>query len=221
MTITSGPGNNLLRVQVYNYLQEQMRQGTLSPGSSIRVNTLIAELGISRTPLREALLLLQEQGFVTIQPQRGVKINLLTMDDVADIYEILSGIESRILLSVFPQLTQEHLATMISLNQEIEASMEAGDMVRHNQANIAFHNVFLQLSTNQRMRRYVEILKAQLYDFPRRDYGSRWNQRNLDQHSRLVELIRENRAREAADYLRDIHWAFDPPDAFTIIANDQ
>jgi len=218
MLSASTSGNHLLRVQVYNYLEQQMRLGNLEPGSSISVNTIIKELGVSRTPLREALLLLQEQGFVTIQPQRGVKINALTMDEVKDIYEILGGIESRIILSVFDNLRENEIGQMKALNDEIELALANGDIVSHNRANINFHGVFLGLSENQRMLRYVKNLKMQLYDFPRRDFGKKWNANNVHQHRKFVQLIEEGLALAAADYLRDIHWDFDPPDSFQIIS---
>lgn len=171
------PGNNLLRVQVYDYLEKQMRVGALEPGASISVNTLIKELGVSRTPLREALLLLQEQGFVSIQPQRGVRINELTLEDVRDIYEILGGIESRVILSVFKKLGSKEINQLKKLNKKIKLSLVANDIIAHNQANVDFHEVFLNLSTNQRLLRYVKNLKMLLYDFPRRDYGKQWNEK--------------------------------------------
>lgn len=210
-------GNNLLRLQVYDYLQEQMRMGAIKPGSSISVNRIIEELGISRTPLREALLVLQEQDFVTIQPQRGVLINELTLDDVKDIYEILGGIESSVILSVFAKLGVNEIEQMKRINDEIEDALASKDIVSHNEANIRFHNVFLDLSENGRLIRYVKNLKMQLYDFPRRDYGNKWNLTNLEEHRKFIQLIEERKSVEAADYLRDVHWAFDPPDSFVII----
>ncbi len=210
-------GNQLLRVQVYNYLQEQMRLGELEPGASISVTKMIDELGVSRTPLREALLILQEQGFVTIMPQRGVIINAITIEDVRDIYEILGGIESRVLLSVFDQITAVEMQKFEKFNAEIETALMAGDIIRHNQANIDFHNVFLHLSKNERLLKYVSNLKMQLYDFPRRDYGKEWNENNLDEHKEFGALVQAGKSIEAADYLRDVHWEFKNPDSFTLI----
>jgi len=213
------PGNHLLRVQVYDYLEKQRRKGVLEPGAAISVNTLIKELGVSRTPLREALLLLQEQGFVSILPQRGVKINALTIDDVVDIYEILGGIESRVILSVFSKIGAKELKLMEKFNMEIEAALKDNDIIKHNEANIKFHDIFLNLSKNERLLRYVKNLKMQLYDFPRRDYGKQWNTRNLQQHKEFIALVEAGKALEAADYMRDIHWNFDLPDSFAIISD--
>lgn len=211
------PGTQLLRVQVYNYLQEQMRVGALEPGASISVSRMISELGISRTPLREALLILQEQGFVKIMPQRGVIINALSLEDVKDIYEILGGIESRVLLSVFDRIGASEIAQLEKLNEELEISLAAGDIARHNEANIQFHNVFILLSENERLLKYVKHLKMQLYDFPRRDYGRQWNKSNLDEHKVFLQFVRDKNSLSAADYLRDVHWEFKHPDSFTII----
>lgn len=219
MPLENQPGNHLLRVQVYDYLQKQMRIGALEPGASISVNTMIKELGISRTPLREALLLLQEQGFVSILPQRGVKINALSLDDVKDIYEILGGIESRVVLSVFHKIGENEIQQMNQLNSQIEGWLVKEDIIRHNQANIAFHNVFLDLSDNHRLLRYVKNLKMQLYDFPRRNFGKQWNSKNLQEHREFVKLIQKRNAIDAADYWRDIHWEFDPPDSFIVITS--
>jgi DNA-binding GntR family transcriptional regulator len=211
------PGNQLLRVQVYNYLQEQMRVGALEPGASISVSRMISELGISRTPLREALLILQEQGFVSIMPQRGVIINALSIEDVKDIYEILGGIESRVLLSVYDMIGPSEIAHLEKCNKEIEISLAAGDIARHNEANVQFHNVFILLSENERLLKYVAHLKMQLYDFPRRDYGRQWNENNLDEHKVFLQFLRDKNPLSAADYLRDVHWKFRQPDSFTVI----
>ena len=194
-----------------------MRRGALEPGGSISVNTIIKELGVSRTPLREALLLLQEQGFVTIQPQRGVKINVLTLEDVKDIYEILGGIESRVILSVFGRITELELNLMKSFNEKIEDALRINDIIAHNNGNIAFHDVFLNLSENERLLRQVRILKLQLYDFPRRDYGEKWNKRNLQEHQAFVSLLEQEKPNEAAEYMRDVHWSFHRPDSFTTL----
>lgn len=214
-------GNHLLRVQIYNYLQDQMRLGVLEPGSSISVNKMIKEFGVSRTPLREALLLLQEQGFVTIQPQRGVVINFLSLDDVKEIYEILGGIESRVIISVFDKIGEHELQQMEQLNQRIESTLAAEDIIQHNQANIDFHDIFLHLSDNDRLLKYVKILKLQLYDFPRRDYGKQWNMQNLKEHREFVQLIEDGQKLKAADYMRDVHWAFEEPDSFAIIPSNK
>ena len=213
MGIQKQAGSHLLRVQVYDYLRDQMRRGVLKPGAAISVTQMIQELGFSRTPLREALLLLQEQGFVTILPQRGVVINVLTLKDMKDIYEIMGGIEARVLLSVFPRIGKREIGEMTRLNGVMAEAIETGDIDLHNDSNVAFHDVFLNLSDNDRMLEYVRILKRQLYDFPKRDFGRTWNEKNLREHEELIRLIEAGDPKAAADYMRDVHWEFDPPES--------
>jgi hypothetical protein len=80
---------------------------------------------------------------------------------------------------------------------------------------------FLSLSENRRLLRYVQNLKSQLYDFPRRNYGKKWNLKNLQEHREFVKLVQSSRAIDAADYMRDIHWEFKPPDSFTVIPKEK
>ena len=95
---------SLIRTQVYDYLRQQMTNGNMQPGSIIEAKKLMNDLGVSQTPLREAFLQLQADGFVTIMPQRGVKINALNWEDIKEIYEIIGGLESRVIISVFDRI---------------------------------------------------------------------------------------------------------------------
>ena len=68
--LSSQPGPSLLRTQVYEYLRLELKEENLKPGMSVSMNEIMTHLGISRTPLRDALLQLQNEGFVTFLPQR-------------------------------------------------------------------------------------------------------------------------------------------------------
>ena len=71
-----------LREQVYDFLRAEMASGGLQPGAYLDLNELADRLGVSRTPLREALLNLESQGFVTVLPRRGFQLNELSLDDI-------------------------------------------------------------------------------------------------------------------------------------------
>ena len=108
---------------------------------------------------------------------------------------------------------------MERFNMDIESALKDNDIIKHNETNIKFHGIFLDLSKNERLFRYVKNLKMQLYDFPRRDYGEQWNTRNLQQHKEFIALVEAGKALEAADYMRDVHWNFELPDSFAIISD--
>jgi DNA-binding GntR family transcriptional regulator len=209
-TIRNG---QLLRTQVYDYLRDQMRLGVLKAGASININELSEKLGVSRTPLRDALLLLQANGFVTILPQRGIIINDLTVQEVKYIYEILGGLESRLLISVFDKIGQKELDTMIRINQEILLAL-SDEQFDYYERNLAFHDAFINLSDNRQLIDLIETLKRRLYDFPKKDFGNKWKKINHQEHLQFIGLLQENHVNEAAAYLRDVHWRFKYPESF-------
>src|SRR5512143_2198059 len=96
-----------LREAVYDHLREMMNEGRLRPGSFLDLNALSEEIGTSRTPLRDALLRLECEGFVEILNRKGVRITRLTLDRIRHMYEILGALESTVLRSVASRITSE------------------------------------------------------------------------------------------------------------------
>src|SRR5512139_71523 len=127
-----------LREQVYDHLRRLMARGELRPGGYLDLDALEARLGVSRTPLRDALLQLESEGFVTILPRRGVQVRALTRDDVRHLYEIVGALEGAALLAAFPRLGRGEAATLRRLNREMRAAVEAGDFGRYYDRNLAF-----------------------------------------------------------------------------------
>lgn len=206
-----------LREQVYEYLRDAINRGELHAGSQLDQKGLSESLGISKTPLRDALIQLEIEGFVSILPRRGVVVNELSLDDIRHIYEILGALEGAAVLSVASALGSDELETMGSLNREMISAVEAGDFDTFYARNLAFHDTFLQLSTNQPLLRTVENLKHRLYDFPRRErFVAEWELSSTREHATFLELLRQADIRAAADYLRDVHWSFDVQKEFIL-----
>lgn len=196
---------SLVRDQVYDYIRDQMSKGILQPGSIVAKKKLIEELGVSQTPLREAFLQLQADGFVTILPQRGVEINALTWIDVKYIYEILGSLEAATLLNVFDSIGTAQIKKMHKINEKMYASYSKKDNYKYYSENINFHNVYLDLSENKRM---IDIIKKQrqiLFDFPRKRYGEEWRVENSTEHVQFLEILENGDAIKAASFIKDVH----------------
>jgi DNA-binding GntR family transcriptional regulator len=89
------------------------------------------------------------------------------------------------------------------------------DFGRFYDANLAFHDSYLDLSSNAELVRRIRILKQRLYDFPRQQgFVPEWERTSVGEHEALVELLESGRAGEAADYLRDVHWNFPHQEPF-------
>ena len=206
-----------LKEQVYEYLREQMRTGALRPGSVIDMEETSGRLGVSKTPLRDALLLLETEGFVSILPRRKVVVNPLTLQDIKDFYEILGALEATALSAARGRLGSAELALMEELNAEMKQAIDRNDFDLYYEKNLAFHNVFLGLSGNEYLIKTVNTLKKRLYDFPRQEgFVKEWEQASICEHSALIERLRRGSIGEAVEQIRDIHWSFAVQEKFIV-----
>ncbi|MEW5722786.1 MAG: GntR family transcriptional regulator [Thermodesulfobacteriota bacterium] len=197
-----------LREQVYYHLREEMHQGRLLPGASIDLNQIARSLGISKTPLRDALIQLESEGFVKILPRRGVRVATLTLNDIKNLYEIIGMLEAGIIMACFRQLTGEKVAHLERLNQRMRQAVNERDFDSYYNLNLEFHGVYVELSDNSELRRLMTLMKQRLYDFPRRCYIKEWELNNCDEHERFTERVKQGDALGAARLMRDVHWSY-------------
>lgn len=204
-----------LKEQVYEYLRDQMRHGGILPGSAIDMEETSKKLGVSKTPLRDALLQLEMEDFVTIMPRRMVVVNALTEQDIRSYYEIIGALESMALLKAAERLKPADIEALASLNRDMAQAVAAGDFDTYYDKNLAFHNVFLDLCGNASLVKIVNNLKKRLYDFPRlKGFVKEWEETSVGEHQALVDLLRAGRIQEAADQIRDVHWSFEVQERF-------
>jgi DNA-binding GntR family transcriptional regulator len=198
-----------LKEQVYDYLREQMEMGEIRPGAVINMDDTSRELGVSRTPLRDALLQLEAENFVSILPRRGVVVNILTISDIKSYYEILGALESAALLSCFERIKKSDIKKMKDLNERMIRAISRNDFNSYYQNNLKFHDVFLDLCGNDFLKKMANNLKKKLYDFPRQQgFVKEWEEESVREHRELVDLIAKGKSQEASSYIRDVHWSY-------------
>jgi len=198
-----------LKDQVYEYIRLQMKIGTLKPGDSIDMNAFSQRLGVSKTPLRDALIRLEMEGFVRILPRRGVIVNELTIQDIKDYYQILGALESTAVIAAAPHLKETAVRKMAKLNQGMQVALGRDDFNAYYEKNLRFHDIFLILSGNKQLRDTADVLKKRLYDFPRQaGYVREWEEHSIQEHKELIRLIAVRKFLEAANFIRDVHWSF-------------
>ncbi len=207
--VSNQPGQFLLRTQVYEYLRRELKEENLKPGMSVSMNELMTNLGISRTPLRDALLQLQNEGFVTFLPQRGIRINELSQKDIENMYEMLGALDSRILLAVFDRIGSREIEQMKQINTEMGKNLEKQNFPRYWNLNSALHNVYLNLSTNELILNHINIIRQRLFEFGKKDWSLRRKHVIHKEHLTLIELIEKDDAVAAADFMRDQHTILD------------
>jgi DNA-binding GntR family transcriptional regulator len=199
-----------LREQVYDYLREALNRGDLVPGASINLTEISEKLGVSKTPLRFALLQLENEGFVTILPRRGCVVNILTLEEIRNIYQIIGSLEASVILAESHKITPKVTRLMRRHNEKAKAALVADHFDRYYDANLKVHGCFLELSSNAKLVHIATILKNRLYDFPRKKrYVKEWEITSTGEHEQLIRLLEMGDGKGAADYIRNVHWSYE------------
>ena len=197
-----------LREKVYEFLRNQMQKGKLLPGETVDLNLLSRELKVSKTPLRDALIMLERDGFIEILPRKGFKVRSISIEDVRNMYEIIGALEGMVIRNSFHRLGSREIARMEKLNQRMVQAVSNDEFDKYYKLNLEFHNVYICLSPNQEMRQYLDVLRQRLYDFPRRSYIKEWELCNCEEHEQFIGMVRAGVVEGAVSVIRDIHWSF-------------
>jgi len=198
-----------LKEQVYEYLREQLQKGDIRPGSAINMEKTSRKLGVSRTPLRDALFQLESEDFVTIIPRRGVVVKHLSLQDIKNYYEIIGSLESMAMLLASAAIQDTDVKKMRELTDGMLEAIHNNDFNAYYQKNLEFHNVFLNLCGNPHLLKIVNNLKKRLYDFPRQEgFVKEWEVESIKEHQKLLELVAQQRYEDAARFMRDVHWSY-------------
>jgi len=206
-----------LKDQVYEYLREEMHKGRLLPGSVINMDETSRKLGVSKTPLRDALLQLETESFVTILPRRGVVVKTLTLEDIKNYYEIIGTLEATALLLSRDNLKEAVVKSMEKLCEAMSKALAEDNFELYYDRNLKFHNTYIDTCGNAALVRIVSTLKKRLYDFPRPEtWFKEWEIASCAEHEALVADLRQGRIEDAARQIRDVHWSYRVQERFIV-----
>lgn len=202
-------GYRSLKNLVYDYLRNQIRSGELKPGDPINMDRTAKSLGISKTPLREALIKLETENFVKIIPWKGVIVNTVELKDFEQCYRIIGALERSAMLAAGPRMKEYDIRRLEILNAEMSDCLSAKDFDGYYAKNLEFHGLYLTLAKNEALVDVIEIMKKRLYEFSRpEEFIPEWEEISLEEHRKLVEFLDRGQFREAADYLENTIWSF-------------
>ena len=183
-------GTNSLRERVYRHLEAALREGQLHHGTCLDQDRLCEELGVSRTPLRDALLRLEAEGFVTIQPRKGVYITPVSDAFVKSACQILGALEADCLDTVFPLLTSRHIRQLEESNKRQEQFLERRQAVEYHAENARFHDIFLSLSSNTLLYQTIGPLRRRLDMLPDHPLAYEQARAALNDHCRFIDSLK-------------------------------
>ena len=142
-----------LKEQIVDSIKESIASGELRPGEKICETKMADELGISRTPLREAIQALESEGLLSVIPRKGAVVSEFSSKDIEDIYEIKARLEGLAASLSAKNLTKADLKSMVEINEQLKSMKLRGEQSvnrffkTHNQ----FHDIFLKAAGNERL----------------------------------------------------------------------
>lgn len=151
-----------LNQKVYQQLRRKLLRGDLAPDSQLDERQLAEELGVSRTPLREAISQLVKEGIVEHRPYRGNFVRTFTAKQVNDLYEVRKALESLAMRLAIRKLSQEHLEEIRTILDQVQEALDRGDIAAYTEADRRFHQAILQITGNETLVESLNRLAAQI-----------------------------------------------------------
>ena len=179
-------------------LRSAIQDGTLKPGERLMEIPLAEELGVSRTPIREAI-----RKFVVMVPRRGTYVANISLKDITQVFEIRSALEELAAGLAAERITSDEIEMLERMLVEIGDHMENKDMDSVVAADVAFHEVLYKASRNERLADIVHNLREQTYRFRSFSMNQPGRLRKTwEEHRLLVEAIASHNAVQARKLAR-------------------
>lgn len=180
--------------RAYDAIREIIVSGRVGPGGRLREGEISLELGVSRTPVREAIRRLAAEGFVDFLPNKGALVASWSEQELADIFELRVLLESHAARRAATRITDEHIDRLEELAAAMEAHLgrpiEVTDF-RIAQLNNDFHRLILEASSSRLLSTTVQgALHVALVHRTFRRYSKREMQRSFSHHRELIDAMR-------------------------------
>jgi DNA-binding GntR family transcriptional regulator len=187
-----------LRDVVFNTLREAILKGDLKPGERLMELQLASKLGVSRTPIREAIRMLEQEGLAVTMPRKGAEVAKMTLKDMEDVLEIREALDELAVRIACEKITEEQMTRLIEIKDLFEESTRSGEVKKIAEADVCFHDVIYEATDNPKLVTLLNNLREQVYRY-RVEYIK--NPKNyptlIEEHEAIVEGLR-NRDKDAA-----------------------
>lgn len=187
-----------LRDVVFNTLRQAILRGELKPGERLMEIQLANKLGVSRTPIREAIRKLELEGLVLMIPRKGAEVAEITEKNMQDVLEVRKALEELAAGLACERITKAQIEEMKVAAKAFEDSLKNGDVTRIAEADVRFHDIIFTATDNQRLITLLSNLREQMYRF-RVEYLKQKEcyPKLLDEHERMITAISRRDKEEA------------------------
>ena len=170
-----------LRDVVFNTLRQAILTGELKPGERLLEIHLANKLGVSRTPIREAIRKLELEGLVIMIPRRGAEVAQITEKSMNDVLEVRRALDALCVELACERITKEELADLKTACEAFEDAVKDGDLTRIAKTDVELHDIIVHATGNDRLIQLVNNLSEQMYRY-RFEYI-----KDVSQHATLIE----------------------------------
>ena len=173
-----------LRDAVFMSLRKAILTGKTNPGERLTEVKLGKILGTSRTPIREAIRLLEQENLVTIIPGSGARVSRMTVSDLQDVMEVRSALEQLSAGLACERITEEEKAELYEAYNAFVRSTQSEDSIMIADADVRFHNLILKAAKNQKLGKILDGLADNIY---------RYRYEFIREDGHYEDLIREHK----------------------------
>lgn len=193
-----------LRDVVFHTLREAILHGELKPGERLMEIKLANRLGVSRTPIREAIRMLELEGLVIMVPRKGAQVAQITEKDLKDVLEVRMGLEELAVKFACERITPEQMRELEQAAGEFKTqvySVEQEDITALAEADVKFHELIYRATGNQRLVQLINNLREQMYRY-RIEYLKDVDIREslIEEHNAICRALKNHDAQSAYQY---------------------
>ncbi|MFW5980617.1 MAG: GntR family transcriptional regulator [Halanaerobiaceae bacterium] len=179
-----------LRKQVYEVLRKAILQGKLKPGEKITEMEIAGQLNVSRTPVREAIRMLELEELIVIVPQRGKFVaGIKSIKEINEIFQVREELEGLAAYLTAKNISETKLAEMKEKVNQIEKCVQEDDLEGCIESDISFHQIIYEVSSNKWLQKFLDSLFEQI---------TRFRSESLSREGRMEEAYQEHKKLYAA-----------------------
>jgi DNA-binding GntR family transcriptional regulator len=189
---------------VFQTLRQAILKGELKPGERLMEIKLAETLGVSRTPIREAIRKLELEGLVIMIPRKGAAVANITEKDTKDVLEVRRTLEMFAVEVACDRITKEQLAALKEAAKAFEASKGSNDLIRIAETDMHFHEIIYEATHNERLVQMLNNLRENMYRY-RIEYlkDANYYDSLVNEHQEILDAIESGNKEKAGICMRD------------------
>lgn len=180
-----------VREEAYLILRDWIVQGKLEPSQKLRDKELAGLLGVSRTPIREALLRLEDEGFVLTKPNSSTIVSPIDLHNSLNLYSIVWSLESLAMRQSFEFITCSHIELMNAANERLLWALKSKDAPSAIESDDEFHSIYIQLSQNDELCRILSGIKQKLKRLELYYFENVKGIQSYEEHLQIIKALQQ------------------------------